>query len=611
MSFNKKVISLGLTAVLAVAVVAAGMKGRNIGLENAEEQADVQSAESVAQSAEGTANVLPVNVIDDKYRTTYEVFVYSFSDSDGDGVGDIRGLIDKLDYIGDGDPETDTDLGCNEIWLMPVSPSPTYHKYDVTDYKDIDPEYGTMEDFDELIKACHDRGIRVIIDQVYNHSSVEHPWFTEAAEFLKDHPGITFENGDYSASFYIDCPKLSYYNFANEKKDGYEPLPGTDYYYEARFWSGMPDLNLDSNAVRGEIADITKFWLERGVDGFRLDAVTYYYTGNDAANIEFMTWLNDTVKVVNPDAYIVAEAWTNSATYHKYYASGIDSFFDFDYAGSEGVIAGVAKGTAPASRYAEALEKTQMALAENGPGTAIDAPFYVNHDMARSAGYFTGKGSEDKLKLSWGLNLLMPGNAFIYYGEELGMKGSGKDENKRAPMYWTDENAETASNDESEVPAWADGLEDSMCKGPKAMDYFKMKYPAADEQSEDPASIYNYVKAAIKARNIFPAIARGETAVISELTDSDICAFTRCCKSDTDGRYEAERLFVVINTSDEAKTVDLSAVTEAVEASDAPVTGTDIASCGIAYQLNTGEEWSSLENTTLTMAPYGIIIIKF
>ena len=169
MSFNKKVISLGIAVVMTAAVVAAGLIGGKIGLENAGEQADVQNAESVAQSAEGTANVLPVNEIDDKYRTTYEVFVYSFSDSDGDGVGDIRGLIDKLDYIGDGNPETDTDLGCNEIWLMPISPSPTYHKYDVTDYKDIDAEYGTMEDFDELIKACHDRGIRVIIDQVYNH----------------------------------------------------------------------------------------------------------------------------------------------------------------------------------------------------------------------------------------------------------------------------------------------------------------------------------------------------------------------------------------------------------------------------------------------------------
>ncbi|WP_022764497.1 alpha-amylase family glycosyl hydrolase [Butyrivibrio sp. XPD2006] len=594
MSFDKKTaVSLGLTVALAVSVVTAGMIGGKIGFKSNGEQEVAQSALDSA-AGEVAANELPVNVIDDKYRTTYEVFVYSFCDSDGDGIGDLKGLTSKLDYISDGDVATDTDLGCNEIWLMPVSPSPTYHKYDVTDYKDIDPEYGTLEDFDELIKACHDRGIRVIIDQVYNHSSVEHPWFKEAAEFLADHPGITFEDGNYSTSFYIDCPKLSYYNFANEKKDGYEPLPGTDYFYEARFWSGMPDLNLDSDAVRREIADITGFWLDHGVDGFRLDAVTSYYTGNDPANIEFMTWLNDTVKAKNPDAYIVAEAWTNSATYHKYYASGIDSFFDFDYAGSEGVIAGVAKGTAPASRYAEALVSTQKALETNGPGTAIDAPFYVNHDMARSAGYFTGKGAEDKLKLSWGLNLLMPGNAFIYYGEELGMKGSGKDENKRAPMYWT-----------------ADTKADGMCKGPTAMDSFKMKYPAADEQSEDPASIYNYVKAAIKARNIFPAIARGETAVISELTDSDICTFTRCCKADDSGRYDAERLFVVINTSDEAKTIDLSAVTDAVEASDAPVSGADIASHGIAYQLNTGEEWSSLENATLTMAPYGIVMIRF
>ncbi len=588
MSFDKKTaVSLGLTVALAVSVVTAGMIGGKIGFKSNGEQEVAQSAFDSA-AGEVAANELPVNVIDDKYRTTYEVFVYSFCDSDGDGIGDLKGLTSKLDYINDGDAATDTDLGCNEIWLMPVSPSPTYHKYDVTDYKDIDPEYGTLEDFDELIKACHDRGIRVIIDQVYNHSSVEHPWFTEAAEFLKNHDELSLEEAK------EQCPFIDYYSFSEEKKDGYEPLSGTDYYYEARFWSGMPDLNLDSEAVRGEIADITKFWLGRGVDGFRLDAVAYYYTGNDPANIEFMTWLNDTVKAENPDAYIVAEAWTNSAPYHKYYASGIDSFFDFDYAGSEGVIAGVARGTAPASRYAEALENTQKALETNGPGTAIDAPFYVNHDMARSAGYFTGKGSEDKLKLSWGLNLLMPGNAFVYYGEELGMKGSGKDENKRAPMYWTEDSG-------------AEG----MCKGPKAMDYFKMKYPAADVQCDDPASIYNYVKAAIKARNIFPAIARGETAVVKEISDSDICAFVRSCKADTEGRYGAERLFVVINTSDEAKTIDLSAITDAVEASDTPVSGADIASNGIAYQLNTGEEWSSLENAALTMAPYGIVMIRF
>ena len=146
MSFDKRVLSLGLSVVLAAAVVTVGMTGTKIGLENGGEK-------EIAQSADDGTNELPVNVIDDKYRTTYEVFVYSFCDSDGDGIGDLQGLKNKLDYIGDGDPATDADLGCNEIWLMPVSPSPTYHKYDVMDYKDIDPEYGTLEDFDELINS--------------------------------------------------------------------------------------------------------------------------------------------------------------------------------------------------------------------------------------------------------------------------------------------------------------------------------------------------------------------------------------------------------------------------------------------------------------------------
>lgn len=124
-------------------------------------------------------------IIDDNYRTWYEVFVYSFFDSDGDGIGDLNGLTEKLDYINDGDPATDTDLGCNGIWLMPVMPSTTYHKYDVTDYCDIDPEYGTMDDFKNLIAACHERGINVIIDLVMNHTSSQHEWFKTAADYLK------------------------------------------------------------------------------------------------------------------------------------------------------------------------------------------------------------------------------------------------------------------------------------------------------------------------------------------------------------------------------------------------------------------------------------------
>jgi len=112
----------------------------------------------------------------------YEIFVRSFKDSDGDGVGDFRGIIEMLDYLNDGDPNTDTDLGIGGIWLMPINPSPSYHGYDVTDYQAVNPDYGTMQDFQDMLTACHERGIRVIIDFVVNHTSAEHPWFVSSKD---------------------------------------------------------------------------------------------------------------------------------------------------------------------------------------------------------------------------------------------------------------------------------------------------------------------------------------------------------------------------------------------------------------------------------------------
>ena len=153
-------------------------------------------------------NTAELNMIDDKYRNYYEVFVYSFCDSDGDGIGDIQGLISKLDYINDGDPTTDTDLGCTGIWLMPIMPSTTYHKYDVLNYKDIDSQYGTLEDFEQLIAECDERGINVIIDLVLNHSSSQHKWFKEATNYLKN-------LGDAEPSI-EDCKYFDYYHFQKE-----------------------------------------------------------------------------------------------------------------------------------------------------------------------------------------------------------------------------------------------------------------------------------------------------------------------------------------------------------------------------------------------------------
>ena len=248
------------------------------------ETEETTDADSVTQPS-GKENLPPLNIIDDNYRTTYEIFVYSFADSNADGIGDLKGITQKLDYICDGDDATDSDLGCNQIWVTPIMPSTTYHKYDVMDYKDIDPEFGTMADFEELIKESHARGIRVILDMVLNHSSSQHPWFKEATAYLKNHPELTAiyeENGTDDAKGLVpiealekECPYLYYYNFTQEQKTGYEKVNGTNWYYEARFWSEMPDLNLDCEKVREEISDITAFWIDKGVDGFRLDATTY------------------------------------------------------------------------------------------------------------------------------------------------------------------------------------------------------------------------------------------------------------------------------------------------------------------------------------------------
>ena len=167
---------------------------------------------------------------EDHYRNYYEVFVYSFADSDGDGIGDIQGLISKLDYI--------QDLGFNGIWLMPIMPSTTYHKYDVTDYRNIDAEYGTLDDFSDLIDECHKRNINVIIDLIFNHTSSKHEWFVTAKEYYK-----SLEAG--AEPDFEECPYANYYNFKKTEDlvnaSAYTKIQGSEYSYESMFWSEMPD----------------------------------------------------------------------------------------------------------------------------------------------------------------------------------------------------------------------------------------------------------------------------------------------------------------------------------------------------------------------------------
>lgn len=501
--------------------------------------------------------------MEDNYRTYYEVFVYSFFDGNGDGIGDLKGLVEKLDYINDGNPATTGDLGCDGIWLMPVMPSPSYHKYDVTDYYAIDPEYGTMEDFENFMSECDKRGIKVILDLVINHSSSEHPWFKEAAAYLA-------ELGDGEPSPEA-CPYVDYYHFSKEQKAGYSQVPGSDvWYYESQFSYTMPDLNLYNESLREEIGKIVDFWLARGVGGFRLDAVKEYETGADSANIEILSWFSDMVKGKKEDAYLVGEAWTDISTYEKYYESGIDSLFNFAFADSEGIIAKAVKGSSPASGYGKALQNIEERFKGYNPGY-IDAPFYTNHDMGRSAGYYSGENSPAQTKIAGALNLFMSGSAFIYYGEELGMKGSGKDENKRAPMYF-----------------YEDKEAEGMCKGPADMDGIKMKYGSCESQEKDPYSVYNYYKKAVRLRGMYPSIRKGNVENLDQFSDDTLSAFSKTC--------EDEKIYLFCNLSPQERVIALDGLAGEID--------------GLAEELCVDENRPAFQDGTLTIPGYGIVFLK-
>lgn len=565
-----------LAALLAVSMLASGCgksdskQGTTAGTQgNTAETTTAQEETTEEIKLEGQevpANIqTTLNVIEDKNRNYYEIFVASFCDSDGDGMGDLQGLISKLDYINDGDPNTDTDLGCNGIWLMPINPSPSYHKYDVVDYKDIDSAYGTLDDFKQLIEECDKRGIKVIIDLVMNHSSIANEWFKTARDYLGELPEGAEPNAE-------ECKYVDYYTFVKGQTSGnYYKTGKSDYYYEGQFSQQMPDLNLDNPNVRADFEDIAKFWLDMGVGGFRLDAAKEYFSGQPEKNVEVLTWFNNYVKSVNPDAYIVAETWT--ADYDRYLESGIESAFDFSYAGYDGNLAMTAHAGDPTYSglyFAENLVKTQekvSAYSEN----AMQAPFLSNHDLDRPAS-FLGY-DENKIKFAHGLLSMMNGATFIYYGDEIGLGGSGADENKRSPMIWssTDKTGE--------------------CRGPVNMskDYVINQFASVEEQLQDSNSILSYVKHAMQLRNIFPEIARGKIEIISEVTDEKICAMKKT--------YQDSQIIILINTSKtDTKTVELSRANNGYEC--------------IQGILTVGEAQPYQVEDTIVLPPNAIVILK-
>ncbi len=484
----------------------------------------------------------------------YEVFVRSFQDSNGDGKGDLGGLIARLDYLNDGNPATDTDLGVDALWLMPVFASPSYHGYDTTDYETINPDYGTNADFARLLGEAHRRGIRIIIDLVINHTSVKHPWFVASAS-APSSP---------QRDWYIWRPTDPGWTQPwNASGRSWHELDGAWFY--GLFWKGMPDLNLRTAAVREEVKRIAALWLARGVDGFRLDAVRHLIeTGpgagqNDTPEThQFLKELAAKVRAVKPDALLVGEAWTETPVVATYYGStqnvpgGDELPLNFDFKLAERILAGVKAGDA--AGIVEKLREVQATY----PSGATDVPFLTNHDNVRVA---TELGDDPGgLRSAAAVLLTLPGTPFLYYGEELGLEnGPTKDgdEAKRTPMPWD----ATAGGGFTTGQPWhpfAGGREQANVAA----------------QTADPGSLLSHYRALIRARHASPALAHGSLELLTER--GPVLGFVR--------RSGDDRVLVVINLGGKPERVSLALEARRAEPLTA-TTGLTVDTTGAAAQV--------------------------
>jgi glycosidase len=403
----------------------------------------------------------------------YEVFVRSFFDQNGDGKGDLKGLTAKLDYLNDGDSTTNNDLGITAIWLMPVMQSPSYHGYDVTNYRTIESDYGSNADFTAFIQAAHKRGIKVIIDLVMNHTSDQNPWFIQSASSTTS----SYRN---------------WYRWNTTNPGGSWNSKNGSFYY-AVFGSNMPDVNYADANAKAEMFDIARFWLQdMNVDGFRLDAVKYIFetaTQTEDVPETFQFWkdFRTTYKSINPNAFAVGEAWTSTSIAKKYVENnGLDYCFEFS----------LASALVNAANNANAANlQTQVEAAMSSYPFLQFGTFLTNHDQERVMSSLGGDVS--KAKLAAQLLLSFPGIPFIYYGEEIGTVGPKPDENIRTPMQWNN----TSNAGFSTVTPW---------RAPQA-DYITKNIASQQIDNSSLWSVYNKM---IQIRNAEPSLRRGNYTTI-------------------------------------------------------------------------------------------------
>lgn len=511
----------------------------------------------MAENGEAIINDVPFSEnwqVNDNNRVFYEIFVGSFSDSNGDGIGDLRGIINRMDYLNDGDPENGLSLGVEGLWLTPIFTSPSYHKYDVADYYEIDPQFGTMEDLKELIALCHERDVKIILDLPINHTSTQCRWF------------INFSN-----AHLMQNPRNIYYDYYTWLDAGqaipagrhFARVPGRELLYEANFSDSMPELNFDNEAVRKLVLDVAMYYLDLGVDGFRFDAAKYIYYGDHKRSVDFWDWYIGEMRKVKPDVYTVAEVWDGDGIIDQYLP--VTNCFHFTASQTAGIIAETAK-EGDVNRFTAYIEKYQNHIREKSDG-AMNMMFIANHDMDRAAGYLTMASGRAHVAAS--LYLLSPGSPFIYYGEEIGILGSrggaNTDANRRLAMLWGD--GDTVQN-------------------PEGSTYKKQSPYTVQDLDGMSASLLNHYKQLIMIRKANPEIARGEYHAL-QFKGTKVGGFTASWNGGT--------VAVVHNTTEKDLTVDL------MQATDLPFRQ-------ITAVAGMGQAW--LEGTKLTISAQTSVVLR-
>ncbi len=493
-----------------------------------------------------------------KDAVIYQLHVRTFCDSDGNGVGDFRGLTNKLDYL--------QELGINAIWLLPFYPSPLRDDgYDIADYTSVNPTYGTIEDFKIFLQAAHNRKIRVITELVVNHTSDQHPWFQEARS-SRDNPKRNW----YVWSDSDDRYKGVRIIFIDTEMSNWSWDPISKSYYWHRFFSHQPDLNFDNPAVKEAVWEVMKFWLDIGVDGFRLDAVPYLVEreGTSCENLPETHAVIKELRARLDDAYpgkmLLAEANQWPADVRDYFGDGDEFHMAFHFPLMPRMF--MAVKLEDRKPIIEILEQTPQI-----PDNCQWCIFLRNHDELTlemvtdiERDYMYDSFANDKamrinlgirrrlapmmendrrrIELLNGLLLSMPGTPIIYYGDEIGMGDNiylGDRNGVRTPMQW---NGGWNAGFSSSYP---ERLYSPLISNP----VYGYQAVNVDSQRRSEHSLLSWTKSVIQTRNSFRVFSRGSIDFLSP-SNHRVLAYVR--------QLGEEKVLVVNNLSSSAQAVELN-----------------------------------------------------